>query len=310
MAAGGTELAYGQLSKRVPKELLDSVQIVYRPTEIVKEKPSVLWVHDMPGDVPFLGDRRQQKEFSAIVFVSSWQQTVFNINMGIAFSDSHVIRNAIEPIHEVKKSSDGTIRLIYHPTPHRGLEILIPVFIDLCAKYDNLHLDVFSNFDIYGWPENNKHFEHIYQMCRDHPNITYHGTQSNETVRDYLRHAHIFAYPCIWRETSCMSAMEAMSAECLIVAPDYAALPETLANYNVRYCWHENPQIHALRFRESLISAIDKINSDETKHLLSSQKEFADRFYSWDTRAPEWIDFLSNVSVKKKSRGSINWMER
>ena len=43
--------------------------------------------------------------------------------------------------------------------------------------------------------------------------MTYHGFKPNDVVRKALSEAHIFAYPSIWVETSCISAIEAMSLE-------------------------------------------------------------------------------------------------
>lgn len=308
--AGGTELAKSELFKRLLPETLERVNIVARPEDFGEDKPNVLWAHDMPKDMLFLAEPKERRKFSGIVFVSSWQQTVFAMNMGVSFSESAIIRNAIEPIEEIKKPNDGTVRLIYHPTPHRGLEILVPVFIKLCEKYDFLHLDVFSNFDIYNRPESNQPFEPVYEACKNHERITYHGTQPYSVVREALKKADIFSYPSIWLETSCRSAMEAMSAKCLVVAPDYGALPETLANFNIRYDWHENPQVHAQRFFSSMCKAIESIHLQKTQELLVKQKEYADTFYSWDRRIDEWESYLSTVSLRKPVKPSVTWMER
>lgn len=308
MAHGGTELAHNQLVKRIDKSILDSVQVVSRPENLESDKKHVLWMQDMPGDAPFLANKQDREKFDSIVFVSSWQQSVFNMNMGVPFSESTVIKNAIEPIEPHAKPDDGKIRLIYHPTPHRGLAILVPVFIELAKKYDFLHLDVFSNFDIYGWGHLNKEFEELYEQCRNHPQITYHGFQPNDVVREALKTSHIFAYPCIWRETSCMAAMEAMSAGCLIVAPDYGALPETLANFNIRYDWTEDFSVHAQRFFVSLSYAIESLQSEQTQNRLKAQKAYADMHYSWDDREAQWTTFLSNLQPKIPKRSLINWM--
>ena len=300
---GGTELQKNWLIDQLPNELTAKVQLICRPSDLDEEKKKILWVHDMPADVPFLADANARKLFTKIVFVSSWQQTVFNINAGVPFSEGVVIKNAIYPIKPRKKSKDE-IRLIYHPTPHRGLKLLVPVFERLSEKYDNIHLDVFSNFDLYARPEANKQFESLYQRCKDHPKITYHGTQPNEVVRDYLSKAHIFAYPSIWRETSCASAMEAMSARCLIVAPNYGALPETLANFNVSYNWTEDLSAHEKLFESKLETAVRMINSDDTNERLDAQKVYADRFYNNDYRVSQWIDFLSAVVEEKEETSS------
>jgi hypothetical protein len=43
----------------------------------------------------------------------------------------------------IRKSKER-IKLIYHTTPHRGLQILVPVFEKLCEWHDDIELDVFS----------------------------------------------------------------------------------------------------------------------------------------------------------------------
>lgn len=309
-ALGGTELAKKWLYENVSNDLLDQVNIVSRPDDMKDDLPNILWVHDLPADMPFLADRSAKNRFAGIVFVSSWQQTVFFMNMNVMYSESTIIRNAIYPIKEEEKLDDGKIRLIYHPTPHRGLELLIPVFSDLCNKYPNLHLDVFSNFDLYNRPESNKSFESLYETCRSHPNITYHGTQSNDTVREALAQAHIFAYPCIWRETSCISAMEAMSARCLIVAPEYAALPETLSNFNISYNWTERPVEHMHAFAAALERAIAGLEDKCIADLLDMQKSYADTFYSWSLRGLQWESYLRSIVNNPRPRlnsGGLQW---
>jgi glycosyltransferase involved in cell wall biosynthesis len=306
---GGTELAHEKLLDKLNPELAEKLQIVSRPIDLDPDKHKVLWVQDMPGDMEFMEDTKNRRMFSGIVFVSAWQQTIFNVNMGVPFSDGVVIKNAIEPIEEHEKPKDGTIRLIYHPTPHRGLQILVPVFVELCKHFDNLHLDVFSNFDLYARPEANEPFEELYDMCKEHPNITYHGTQPNLVVREAIKKADIFAYPSIWRETSCMAAMEAMSGRCLVVAPNYGALPETLANFNISYNWTENMQQHANIFASALKTGIENLSSDNIKARLDFQKAYADAFYNWNDRIMEWEMYLTSIvnGSRKVGKGKIEW---
>jgi UDP-glucose:(glucosyl)LPS alpha-1,2-glucosyltransferase len=299
---GGTELQRDWLLENLPSEILDRVQLMCRPEELDPNKVKVLWVHDMPLDVPFLANANTRACFAKIVFVSGWQQTVFNINAKVPYSDGVVIKNAVYPIPRAEKSKD-VIRLVYHPTPHRGLQILVPVFERLAEKYDNIRLDVFSNFDIYARGHLNAQFEPLYERCRQHERITYHGSQPNDVVRDALSKSHIFAYPCIWRETSCMAAMEAMTARCLVVAPDYGALSETLANFNLSYNWTENQLEHEKIFEKKLSDAIEMIQErqESTENLLNAQKEYADCFYNRDTRINQWIDFLSTTENRNNS---------
>lgn len=308
-AQGGTELTKKWLYENVDSALLSQVNIVSRPDDFQQGEKNILWVHDLPADMPFMASPKTRNEFSGIVFVSSWQQMVFFMNMGVSYSESTVIRNAINPIKEINKINDGTIRLVYHPTPHRGLEILVPIFIELCKMYPNLYLDVFSNFDLYDRPQMNDTYEHLYESCRNHPNITYHGTQDNDTVRKALANAHIFAYPCIWRETSCICALEAMSAKCLIVAPDYAALPETVGLFGMSYPWTEDIKQHSKRFSDKLVQAIDSLSSNDILTKLKDAKRYVDSKYDWNTRKHEWEIFLQKVinEPKPKKKAGLQW---
>lgn len=307
-AQGGTELTKKWLYENAEKDLLDAVNIVSRPEDYKEGEKNILWVHDLPADMPFLASPRDRRLFDGIVYVSPWQQTVFFMNMGIPYSETAVIKNAIYPFSEFKKRTGDKIRLIYHPTPHRGLELLVPVFTKLCEKYDNIHLDVYSNFDIYARPDANKPYEELYETCRSHESITYHGSRANDEVRSALAEADIFAYPCIWRETSCISAMEAMSAGCLIVAPDYCALPETLANFGLSYNWTEKPNAHMDRFSASLEKAIQTVRTKDMQKHLVKQKEYADEFYSWSRRTNEWNAYLKDIVEKpKRVRGGLQW---
>jgi UDP-glucose:(glucosyl)LPS alpha-1,2-glucosyltransferase len=225
----------------------------------------------------------------------------------VPYDNSIVLRNAINPFEKVEKSLDGPIRLIYHTTPHRGLNILVAAYHELSKLYgDKIHLDVFSSFKIYGWEERDEPYKDLFKSCEDHPHITYHGTKSNEEVREALQKAHIFAYPSIWQETSCIAAIEAMSAGCQIVCPAYAALPETTAGFAYMYPWTTDLHVHANRFANVLKDAIDEQLWIRENNLdsptLAMQKIYADSLYSWDNRAKEWEALLMSMKNEAYQR--------
>lgn len=298
------------LMANLPKSILDEVQILCRPQELDSSRIPFLWIHDMPADVPFIVEPSTRALFERIIFVSAWQQTIFNVNAGVPFSEGFVLRNAIDPIVPIERNSQDPIRLIYHPTPHRGLEILVNVFMELCYEHDDIMLDVYSNFDLYARPESNRPFEPLYEICREHPQINYFGSRSNDEVRRAVARADIFAYPSIWRETSCLTAMEAMSGRCLVVAPYYGALTETLANYGLSYCWTENQFEHAERFKTRLSDAINAIRTGSAEQHMDNQKAYADKFYNRSDRLIEWELFLTKIIENQDipRRGGVSWM--
>ena len=299
-ARGGTELMQERLASSIPAELLSKFQIIpSRVRDLEPDKKAILWLHDLPGDPEsqHLKDPELRKRFSKIVAVSDWQMQMYNMILGVPYKESVVIKNAIHPIEIKEKSYDGTVRIIYHTTPHRGLEILVPVFEKLCERYDNIELDVFSSFSIYGWEQRDEPYRELFERCKTHPKINYHGAVSNERIREELKRSHIFAYPSIWPETSCLAAIEAMSAKNIVVCPNYAALPETCAGFANMYQWSEDSNEHANRFYQVMVATIEELTKkglDETR--LSFQKHYYDNVYSWEVRKDQWRALLESLN--------------
>lgn len=304
-AQGGTEMMKYGLYDRLPDDIKDEVQIICsRVREVDEHRPSILWLHDMFNDpeAVHLKDEESRKRFDRLVFVSNWQWTTYNLAMGIPHSEAMILRNAIEPIPKHDKPDDGKIRLIYHTTPHRGLELLVPTIEFLATKYPNIHLDVYSSFKAYGWEQRDEPYLQLFDRIREHPNMTYHGFQPNHKVREALQRAHIFAYPNIWQETSCIAAIEAMSAGCAVVAPMYGALPETSGNFMYSYQYHEDVQQHVNIFANVLANVINLFQQKDqnTYSRLQFQKMWTDNFYSWDVRAKEWEGLIRGILANQK----------
>ncbi len=299
---GGTEIMKYGLHNRLDKDLLSNFQIICsRVREINPNKKIIYWLHDLPGDPESEHLKNQGwKRFDKLVFVSNWQLENYSKHYGIPYSKCVVLQNAIEPIGTHDKDFTGRIKLMYHSTPHRGLDLLVAVFQKLCEMFDNIELDVFSSFAIYGWKERDEPFKKVFDVCKSHPKINYFGSVSNEEIRQALQRNHIWAYPSIWQETSCMCLMEAMSAGLYCVHPNLAALPETAANWTHMYQWDEDPPRHANKFAANLIQAIKIVNTEQAQHRIQMTKTYADSFYSWEIRKHQWEQMLKGVLNESK----------
>ncbi|WP_109479568.1 glycosyltransferase family 4 protein [Paraburkholderia sp. C35] len=299
-ARGGTELMLQALHARLDPELLQQFQIIpSRVRSLDSERKRILWLHNKPcrEESSFLEQAERRAEFAGIVCVSHYQAALYQMIPGVPYSDMIVLQNAIEPFDAYVPRRSERIRLIYHTTPDRGLEILVPVFEFLATRHPDIELDVYSSFSIYDWTERDKPYQALFERCRAHPRIRYHGAQPNAVVRDTLSRSDIFAYPNIEPETSCIAAIEAMSAGCLTVCAAYGGLPETCANFARLYPFSENMQDHAQRFATVLDDAILTVRQRrvEDEYLRTQQVEYFTRFYSWDRRAREWDAYLRSL---------------
>jgi len=302
---GGTEQMYAGLMQRLPKELTDKFNIIcsrVREENISKTKKNILWLHDTFDDPEsqHLKDAKSLDRFEKLVFVSNYQQSTYNLGLGVPYDKGIVLQNAIVPI-EAHEKPKGTINVIYHTTPHRGLELLVPVAEFLADKGVDFHLDVYSSFGIYGWPARDEPYLELFERIKRNGKMTYHGWQPNSVIREALKKAHIYAYPSIWPETSGISVIEAMSAGCNVICPSLAALPETCANFAVLYGWTENNNKHANLFAGILGMVIRDYWADFNQDRLKLQKIYFDTMYNWDVRANQWRDFLESLAASKTS---------
>lgn len=267
-AKGGTELLMERLYAALPSELLEQFQIIpTRVRELDESKFRILWIHDLASD-PETNHLRNGgwERFHYIVFVSYHQMNQFVQKYNIPYSKCIVLYNSIKPIDDTIDTKFSApyidkngIKLIYTSTPHRGLELLYPVFHQLSKDYENISLDVYSSFNLYGWSDRDKQFEHLFNLMKDHPKINYHGTVPNDEVRKAVADSHIFAYPSIWEETSCLSMIEAMSGGNICVHSTLGALPETAGSTTAMYMFTEDHQEHMNRFYGSLKQIIENL---------------------------------------------------
>ena len=233
-AMGGTELSIAELERNVEPSLLEGVDIVpgrWRG-EVKTDNPLIFWAHDTADDPEMRHlDGGGWRKFDVIVFVSHWQRQQFVSRFGIPWSHTRVIHNAVEvnqpPTFDYRPGDP--IRFIYHTTPHRGLDVLVPAFIEAASYLEfPVHMEVYSSFRIYGNPERDSHHVATFDTMRSRPDLfTSHGSVPNEEVRAALRRCHAFVYPCVWPETGCRALIEARVEGVLCATTDLAALPET-----------------------------------------------------------------------------------
>jgi UDP-glucose:(glucosyl)LPS alpha-1,2-glucosyltransferase len=305
-AKGGTELMKFRLEEAISPELLDNFQIfVSRVHEDLSENHvRILWLQDLAGDPE--SDHLKNggwNKFHRLVFSSHWQMRGYIERYNIPWSKCAVIRNGIVPIDFTEKKRDGKIKLIYTPTPHRGLNILYPVFDKLTQEMDDIELNVFSSFKLYGWDDRDKPFQDLFKSLENHPKINYHGTVPNDELRKHLAESHIFAYPSTWQETSCLCLMEAMSAGLFCVHSNFGALPETAANWTYMYQMQDDLNAHASMFYTVLKSAIEDIKTMDDQNYsakIRTQKAYTDVFYNWELLKMQWESLL--MSLKSAPR--------
>lgn len=298
-AFGGTEISKRKLAKLIPSSLLEDFQIIAsRFREIKNDKIRIYWIHDLPEDpeLNHLKSEESRNKFHKIVFNCNWQMNDFHTKLGIPLNDKmQVIELPVDPIELIEKPKDK-INLIYFSTPQRGLNILVNVFDVLAKKYPNIHLNVFSSYKIYGWDDADKQFEPLYNMIRNHPQMTYHGFVEQSVLTEHIKQSHILAYPCIWKETACRVLIESMSAGLFCVHPNLGALSDTSAMLTSMYQYNEDVTEHAKTFYSYLENAINVVQKQETQNYLKFVKMYTDNRFNSNKISQQWTHLLESLS--------------
>ena len=308
MALGGTELEFNFLEKMFDGDFVDNVQIhskMLENSEYDKSKYTyILRMGDLPEDTRYrFNDRNYDMDtYAYYVFNSYWQRTEFLERYPIPIEKCRVISHGIEPLDiNINKllKTPNVVKLVYHSTPNRGLNLLVGVLqklIPVLKKNNiNIHLHVYSSLAIYNRPDLEFLYKELYTAIDNHPNMTNHGFVSNEQIRKDLPNYHIFAYPSIFCETGCRCLIEAMSAGCLCVHSSLGALAETSNSYTMMYEYNEDINIHMTTFANKLIAALHLV-CDSSKDLYSEtiykQKKFCDKTYGLERYKTAWQELI------------------
>lgn len=306
-ANGGTELAKRRLAELINPDLLKHFQIICsRQRNYDMEKIRVFWCHDLPEDPESqkFRDQEFQRNIHKYIFISNWQFQRYQLLHGVKYDGkSDVIESGIEPAPQSAltklKGDDGKIHIAYTSTPQRGLEILVPVFKFLAARFPDIHLHVYSSFKLYGWEDADKQFEPLYNEIREHPQMTYHGFVPNAELKEALNGYHIWAYPSIWLETSCRAMLEAMSAGLVCVHPNFGALPETSGCMNVMYRGDFDDKNHHCNILvQHLEAAIRLVKNDQEKNMINFNKIYVDGRYNINRIVSQWEVMLNDLLHK------------
>ncbi len=301
---GGSESQFRLLLKYLPDESFKDINLILNNTNydlLEKDKINVLWMHHFVNqkEAQNLRSKDFLNKLDWIIYNSNWNLDNHIKYFNIPKNKCIVIKNAIEKINFVEKPSDK-INLIYHTTPWRGLKILLKVFKDL--NLENVELNVCSSTIIYGKKFDTllgKTYEELFNECKNTKNVNYFGFLKNKEVIEKLKKMHIFSYPSIWPETSCIAAIESMAAGCEIVTTNLGALNETCYPFGRLINFEKNPEDLEIKFKEALLDSIKNFWSDENQKKLKLQRETINATYTWDTRTKEWENFLSKARQLK-----------
>ena len=218
------------------------VMVMYRATannyitEVknkIKPLKYVFWTQDYPMYSGYDGTFTETaKLFDAIVCVSNdHRQALINRYPSLLDEENiFVIENGVDVgLFKERETITKTKNQFYHSsTPFRGLEVLIDLFPKIKEKVPDATLKVCSSLLVYGDPNGDKHYEHLYKKCKETPGVEYIAGLKQKDLAKLAMESELMLYPSTFAETNCISVEEAQTAGTPVICNDLGAIKETV----------------------------------------------------------------------------------
>lgn len=171
-----------------------------------------------------------------IICLTEWHKDYFLEKHPSLKEKTIVIGNGIEQF-TVTLTKKEPFKFIYSSAANRGLLILLQMWNDILAIKPTAELHCYCDIDNkYLNITDNEMMDDIRKLCNGVTplkNVYMHGWVDRETLEKAWNSSHIWLYPCIFKETFCITALEAAISKTLIITNNMAGLNETVGNRGI-----------------------------------------------------------------------------
>jgi glycosyltransferase involved in cell wall biosynthesis len=228
-----------------------------------------------------------------VIFLSHYQQRRWIKKLNVPLSKVFLSSNGI-PLKKFQGSPENLASrppwAYYASTPDRGLKLLLAGWPIIKSAVKDAQLHIFSSMKVYNETDREQ-FVKLYEMAKSLDGVHYHGAVGQAQLRKMSQMCRVLAYPCIVPETSCISAMEAMAAGCVVASTSLGAMPET--------AWH-NPLIPIADgwLEQWVLSVVRVLLDNRYYERLAGQNLVSASYYDWDAVAARWLERFELDMVK------------
>ncbi len=258
-------------------------------------KRNYLWCHD-DSDQPLvkpLADLQLAKpiydRLDGVILLSHYHRQRWISDLNVPVDKVIITTNGI-PLQRFKPHPEKLAArkpwAYYSSTPFRGLEPLLLAWPHIFQYIPEAQLHICSSMKVYDPAGKiDEQYNALYEKALSLPGVFYHGSLSQAELRSVSQQCRVLAYPSIFPETSCITAMEAMASGCVVVATTLGALPET--------AW-QNPLVPIADGWLNLwmVEVVRLLKDNKHYQRKALQNLAVARYYDWNRVAEDWIEFL------------------
>lgn len=272
--------------------VLPSVHIAWRHNMRLTPARTFVWCHDLG----FPGIENHQN-YEKVFALSNFHKEYLRGMYGVPNDRIWVTRNGIKASRHEEAGSQlvlkGTFekdkgKVVFVSSPDRGLKEAMLVMDQVRLEMPEATLHAYYGFDNLLKAGRRDIVKELEAMILDRPWVNYHGNIQQDALRDELRRAEVWLYPTWFKETFCISALEAVLCRVYPVVRKLGALPDTLAGLSCDLidlpC--ETKEQRAV-YAERVVMAIK-----EEKWQGISYETTNPHKLSWASVASDWIEYL------------------
>ena len=263
----------------------------------INAERKVLWLHDH-FDMAFLDEYDFKKiDLKDIEFftLSKWQTDMWAEGLNLPEDKFYITRNGFNPeLFNTDGIKRNRYKLIYSSRPERGLEILLDLFPEIRKHIPEAELNVFAYVPF----SEDKEMEPLRGKL-EQEGVILRGSVTQAQLAKEMMCSRVMVYPSIWKETSCIAAIEAQAAGLPIVSSVLAALPETIVNGKTGILIEGDPKSEEYR-KKFIYEVVELIKNDKKwKKLSENGRKRAFEIYTWKRISEEWAEKFKDVLGKK-----------
>ena len=199
---------------------------------------------------------------------------------------------------------------IYSSFPNRGLLTILNMWPEIIKRYPDATLNIFCDLDN-GWvntfyPEEVAKIKMLLgTIFANTKSIKNHGWVDKKTLAKYWKTADIWFYPCKFKETFCLTALEAAATKTYVISNELAALQNTVGDRgDVISGDATTPEWKQEAFRR-ICEYFDNPDSEKVKRLIQKNYEWA-LAHSWKDRANDLItNYLQYTKIESPKANNI-----
>jgi predicted O-methyltransferase YrrM len=233
-----------------------------------------------------------------------FKQITKPFHYGIDFTN-FIVNESSKDQKKVKRS------FIYSSFPNRGLLTILNMWPEIIQRYPDATLNIFCDLDN-NWvntfyPQEVEQIKMLLgTIFKNSKSIKNHGWVDKKTLAKYWKKSDIWFYPCKFKETFCLTALEAAITKTYVISNDLAALQDTVGDRgDVILGDATTPEWKQEAFKR-ICEYFDNPDSEKVKRLIQKNYEWA-LTHSWKDRANDLItNYLQVINTSLKYENNQN----